>query len=201
MVLDVPLCIGVAWGCILYSVMEFSDASSLPYLERPLRNFLHGGIIVAVASAMGQYRYCKERKAFTTKAKNGNYKANLAFPIPDRSRGPRIFGGFLEHMGRAVYQGVYEPESPPHKRGSIPRGCPLCPAPPANDHDALSGRELRLWLSLDRWDRSEVRADRWSANWHGSPLSQSIWHGGIHPLVSQNGLDAHAHRQPGNRYA
>ena len=25
---------------------------------------------------------------------------------------PRIFGGFLEHMGRAVYQGVYEPESP-----------------------------------------------------------------------------------------
>jgi alpha-N-arabinofuranosidase len=22
---------------------------------------------------------------------------------------PRIFGGFLEHMGRAVYQGVYDP--------------------------------------------------------------------------------------------
>jgi alpha-N-arabinofuranosidase len=25
---------------------------------------------------------------------------------------PRIFGGFLEHMGRAVYEGVYEPSSP-----------------------------------------------------------------------------------------
>ncbi|MBN1686644.1 MAG: alpha-N-arabinofuranosidase [Spirochaetales bacterium] len=25
---------------------------------------------------------------------------------------PRVFGGFLEHMGRAVYQGVYEPGSP-----------------------------------------------------------------------------------------
>jgi len=25
---------------------------------------------------------------------------------------PRIFGGFLEHMGRAIYQGVYDPESP-----------------------------------------------------------------------------------------
>ena len=24
---------------------------------------------------------------------------------------PRIFGGFLEHLGRAVYQGVYQPES------------------------------------------------------------------------------------------
>lgn len=36
MVLDVPLCIGVAWGCILYSVMEFSDGSSLPYFVRPV---------------------------------------------------------------------------------------------------------------------------------------------------------------------
>ena len=25
---------------------------------------------------------------------------------------PRIFGGFLEHMGRCVYEGVYEPASP-----------------------------------------------------------------------------------------
>jgi alpha-N-arabinofuranosidase len=25
---------------------------------------------------------------------------------------PRIFGGFLEHMGRAVYEGVYDPKSP-----------------------------------------------------------------------------------------
>lgn len=25
---------------------------------------------------------------------------------------PRIFGGFLEHLGRAVYEGVYEPDSP-----------------------------------------------------------------------------------------
>ena len=36
MVLDVPLCIGVAWSCILYSSMEFSDASNLPYWTRPI---------------------------------------------------------------------------------------------------------------------------------------------------------------------
>lgn len=36
MVFDVPLCIGVAWSCILYSVMEFSDGSSLPYFFRPV---------------------------------------------------------------------------------------------------------------------------------------------------------------------
>ncbi len=36
MVWDVPLCIGVAWSCIIYSVMEFSDASNLPYWFRPV---------------------------------------------------------------------------------------------------------------------------------------------------------------------
>ena len=36
MVLDVPLCIGVAWSCIIYASMEFSDASSLPYFLRPV---------------------------------------------------------------------------------------------------------------------------------------------------------------------
>lgn len=36
MIGDVPLCIGVAWSCIIYSSMEFSDASSLPYWVRPV---------------------------------------------------------------------------------------------------------------------------------------------------------------------
>jgi hypothetical protein len=36
MVFNVPLCIGVAWSCILYSVMEFSDGSSLPSWTRPV---------------------------------------------------------------------------------------------------------------------------------------------------------------------
>ena len=36
MVLDVPLCIGVAWSCIIYSAMEFSDGTSLPYWTRPI---------------------------------------------------------------------------------------------------------------------------------------------------------------------
>ncbi len=36
MIGNVPLCIGVAWSCIIYSAMEFSDASSLPYWARPV---------------------------------------------------------------------------------------------------------------------------------------------------------------------
>ena len=34
---------------------------------------------------------------------------HTAFRIGDVD--PRIFGGFLEHMGRAVYEGVFEPGS------------------------------------------------------------------------------------------
>jgi uncharacterized membrane protein len=40
MVWDVPLCIGVAWSCILYSAMEFSNGSSLPYWARPILDSL-----------------------------------------------------------------------------------------------------------------------------------------------------------------
>lgn len=39
-------------------------------------------------------------------------RTNIRFD-PDHAVGtvdPRIFGGFLEHLGRAVYQGVYDPE-------------------------------------------------------------------------------------------
>jgi hypothetical protein len=36
MVLDVPLCIGIAWSCIIYAAMEFSDGSNLPYWTRPI---------------------------------------------------------------------------------------------------------------------------------------------------------------------
>ena len=42
MVLDVPLCIGVAWSCIIYSAMEFSDASNLPVFLRPVLDGLLG---------------------------------------------------------------------------------------------------------------------------------------------------------------
>jgi hypothetical protein len=49
MVLDVPLCIGVAWSCILYSVMEFSGASSLPYWSRP---FLDGLLALNIDLAL-----------------------------------------------------------------------------------------------------------------------------------------------------
>lgn len=42
MVWDVPLCIGVAWSCIIYSAMEFSDTSNMPFWLRPVLDGLLG---------------------------------------------------------------------------------------------------------------------------------------------------------------
>ncbi len=42
MVLDVPLAIGVAWGCIIYSAQLFSDATNLPGWARPVLDGLLG---------------------------------------------------------------------------------------------------------------------------------------------------------------
>jgi len=39
-------------------------------------------------------------------------KIKLDFDFQKGSVDKRIFGGFLEHLGRAVYQGVYDPDSP-----------------------------------------------------------------------------------------
>ncbi len=42
MVFGVPLCIAVAWGNIIYSAMEYSDATNLPRWARPLLDGLLG---------------------------------------------------------------------------------------------------------------------------------------------------------------
>jgi alpha-N-arabinofuranosidase len=47
---------------------------------------------------------------------------------------PRLFGGFLEHMGRAVYQGIYDPSSP----HADSEGCR------SDVLDALRGLEMTL---------------------------------------------------------
>ncbi|MGE5251591.1 MAG: carotenoid biosynthesis protein [Bacteroidota bacterium] len=44
-----PLCIGIAWGSILFSVAEFSDATSLPHWARPL---LEGLLVLNVDLAL-----------------------------------------------------------------------------------------------------------------------------------------------------
>ena len=41
-----------------------------------------------------------------------------AFVVAPVSR--RTFGSFVEHMGRCVYTGIYEPGHPTRRRGRLP---------------------------------------------------------------------------------
>ncbi len=61
---------------------------------------------------------------------------------------PRIFGGFLEHMGRAVYEGVYDPKSTHADADGFRTDVLQALRPAAHDRHALPRRQLRLRLSL-----------------------------------------------------
>ena len=62
----------------------------------------------------------------------------------------RIFSGFLEHMGRAVYQGVFDPDSPLSDERGFRRGRDRRARSTAHADGALPGRELRVELRLAR---------------------------------------------------
>ena len=34
----------------------------------------------------------------------------------------RLYSAFIEHMGRAIYTGIYEPGHPDRRRGRLPQG-------------------------------------------------------------------------------
>ena len=36
---------------------------------------------------------------------------------------PRLYGSFVEHLGRAVYTGIYEPDHPTADEDGLPAGC------------------------------------------------------------------------------
>jgi alpha-N-arabinofuranosidase len=80
---------------------------------------------------------------------------------------PRIFGGFLEHMGRAVYQGIYDPHNP-HADAD---GCRAMYSMPLRKldmtTDALSGRQLSPPVITGRTGSARAKAARPSVSWPG----------------------------------
>ena len=114
---------------------------------------------------------------------------------------PRIFGGFLEHMGRAVYEGVYDPAAA-HADADGFRAGRAERAPPAeHDGHALSRRQLRLRLSLDGRRRPAGKTPHGARAGLAEHRAQPLRHGRVHPALPQDGLDADDHGQPGHRHA
>jgi len=71
------------------------------------RDFLAGlgksGAALAAGSWLGTFGYAQTRGPARTVINQASFAAELD---------PRLLGAFLEHLGRAIYTGVYEPGSP-----------------------------------------------------------------------------------------
>jgi alpha-L-arabinofuranosidase len=68
-----------------------------------VRQLLSSGVVLAAGSWLGNVGYAQTgRRAARAVLNQSRYRAEL-----DR----RLLGSFLEHLGRAVYTGVYEPGS------------------------------------------------------------------------------------------
>ena len=94
-------------------------------------------------------------------ASRGPARVRIQLPLAAADFDRRVLGSFLEHLGRAIYTGVYQPGSPladrervPHRRRPRSEGARRADRP-------LSGRQLRLGLQLAGRRRAEgAAADR-----------------------------------------
>ena len=80
---------------------------------------------------------------------------------------PRIYGSFIEHLGRAVYGGIYEPGHPAADEQGFPPRRARQGARARRARRALSRRQLRLRLQLGGLRRPEPPQSGWI--WRGTP--------------------------------
>ena len=83
------------------------------------------------------------------------------FPVAEVN--PRLFGSFLEHLGRAVYTGVFEPDHPTADADGLRTDVARADPRTRGHRRALSRRQLRLRLPLG--GRGRARSSRGHAGW------------------------------------
>ena len=81
----------------------------------------------------------------------------------------RLFGAFVEHLGRCVYGGIYEPGHPSADAQRLPARRAGADARTRRHHRALSRRQLRLGLRLGGRRRAASSSGRAGSISPGSP--------------------------------
>ena len=71
---------------------------------------------------------------------------------------PNLYGNFAEHLGRCIYGGIYEPGSKLSDSDGYRTDVLQAAEAPQRDPTSISGRQLRLRLSLDGRHRSRRQA-------------------------------------------
>ena len=113
----------------------------------------------------------------------------------------RLLGAFLEHLGRAVYTGVYEPGSKLADANGFRKDVIAEVEGPRRADHALPGRQLRLRLQLARRRRPQGQAaDRPRAGLEFA-RDEPVRHQRLHRVVQARRHRAAAGLQPGHGHA
>ena len=70
--------------------------------RRFLKNASQAGVAVAASTALGRFAVAQSERVTRVTIDSGRQIAPIS---------PNLFGSFLEHLGRAIYEGIYEPGS------------------------------------------------------------------------------------------
>ena len=91
-----------------------------------------------------------------------------------------IFGGFVEHLGRCVYGGIYDPGVAAGRRGRPANRRPRRRSAAAAHQHPLPGRQLRVRLSLARRRRPGRGASRRAGPRLGRDRPEHLRHQRVH---------------------
>ena len=145
-----------------------------------------------LTSWLASFGYAQTRGPARAVIQQDRYVADL-----DR----RLLGAFLEHLGRAIYTGVYEPDSQLRRRERLPQGRDRRDQADGRADHALPGRQFCFRLQLARRRRTEGQAaDRVGAGLEFA-RNESVRHERIHRLVQAREDRAAVGFQLGHRHA
>ena len=96
---------------------------------------------------------------------------------------PRLFGAFIEHLGRCVYGGIFEPGHPTADAKGFRQDVLGAGARAGADRHALSRRQLRLGLQLGGRRRPRRRAAAPARPRLDVDRDQPVRHQRVHRLV------------------
>ena len=103
------------------------------------------------------------RSPFSGKAKPAATSAARVYVDTRRTISPidkNLFGSFLEHLGRAIYEGIYDPEIEARRLQRLPQRRDGRNSQTRRTHHSLSRRKFRLRLQLARRRRPKDKTGR-----------------------------------------
>ena len=87
-----------------------------------------------------------------------------------------LFGSFLEHLGRAIYEGIYDPGSKLSDSNGFRKDVMDEVQPAGSSHHSLSRRKFCFGIQLARWRWPQAGPSAGARQSVECDQHQSVWH-------------------------